>query len=1290
MKFSSRYLLYVCFVLVLLTGCNLFDQNGTGVLNPADTAVTSGNAEVRFKIILPEGNSPAIRTDLRASNSPSVLFKLGLVFPGSDGNSQTMIIQRRVNVDEEGKAEVSFTGVPETPVIGQMLIDGGSLGGKSDFHGATDLVAGENVLELAPVGSGHASDISANLMLELMKVPELIKAAPAKLVSSIQNTVQTTINSNLSGFELYQQAMTDFVAAKPFVGLTYTSIAIANDGGLFTEAGSSVNWSKTPAELWAGIADSTGLLAKRVLRQGFSEVTPPLVVFKDSAQARFALALIDPNNGQILKYFIADGNTLSHLSAVIADKDYVIAGATANGLPVVLRWNTSVSVTTGWPVSTDVAWAKEFPGTTAHAGLNFPAVEQLMFMPGVTDTLHAVVRDPASLMLGTYIVSLDGNIITRQAPPAPGEDVVWPLTVFPGNKSTTIHWDEVPGAEFYTIYWSLSAEVPTSGAGVNAISRPTRPFVHTDLQGEVTYYYRLTWTIGGVEKGPSRVASATTWVTTTQDPLYRVVYYGNYQSSGLAPLDSGWFKSGEKTTILGNLNALTRTGYVFGGWNTAPGGTGTTYQPGTEFTFTDANLTLYALWQVPGSKLTYDGNGNTAGTVPVDATSYSSGSQATIAANSGSLSKTGLSFGGWNTAADGSGTTYKPGDLISMNADTTLYALWQTTFTVTYNANGGTGTVPEDTTAYMSGNEVIVKSNSGVLTRSGFVFSGWNTAADRSGTTYQPGEKFNMGSVNLVLYAKWIANTTYAVTYDGNGNDGGNVPAGGSYLEEAVVMVAANTGNLTNGGAPFQGWNTKADGTGQAYAPDATFIMGTTAVTLYAQWQEFAGGTRTLADPYLVSNALQLNRVRNHLDKHFKQTADIDLGVAPFNSGEGWEPIGKSGLFEDFKGTYDGNFKKISNLYINRPLEDYVGLFGYISGAEIKYLTLDNAQATGKNIVGTLIGQASNSTITTCISSGNVTGSGDRSGGLIGAGASVTIHDCDSTAVVKGATMVGGLIGEVLVLTNASALTDCNAGGAVTGEYAVGGFAGNIDGKSTAITTLQTCNATGAVTGNTHSIGGLVGTNGGYAEIAYSNASGKVTAVVKNVGYTVNDVGGLVGYNYGLISNSAATGVVDGAGVGFRVGGLVGQAETGSITKCSATGNVTSESDQVGGLVGLAYVNITDSYARGSVTGKNSVGGLVGKYHSGTISRCYSSGLVTGGTDQPRVGGFAGFSDGTISGSYWDVEASGKSAGLGEGTSSVNGLNTAQMKQSSSYSGWDFNTVWAITENVYYPSLRVQ
>jgi uncharacterized repeat protein (TIGR02543 family) len=82
-------------------------------------------------------------------------------------------------------------------------------------------------------------------------------------------------------------------------------------------------------------------------------------------------------------------------------------------------------------------------------------------------------------------------------------------------------------------------------------------------------------------------------------------------------------------------------------------------------------------------------------------------------------------------------------------------------------------------------------------------------------------------------------NPTYTITYNGNGNTGGTVPADNNKYEQgAAVTVKANTGALVRTGFTFDGWNTLADGSGSSYAASgsATFVMGSAAVTLYGKW----------------------------------------------------------------------------------------------------------------------------------------------------------------------------------------------------------------------------------------------------------------------------------------------------------------------------------------------------------------------------------------------------------------------------------------------------------------------
>ena len=156
--------------------------------------------------------------------------------------------------------------------------------------------------------------------------------------------------------------------------------------------------------------------------------------------------------------------------------------------------------------------------------------------------------------------------------------------------------------------------------------------------------------------------------------------------------------------------------------------------------------------------VTYNGNGSTGGTVPVDTHTYLPGSSITLAANTGTLAKTGSSFVGWNTAADGSGISYAPGAVIAAGAaDLTLYAEWAVEYTVTYNGNGSDGgTVPVDSGTYNTGEAVTVAANSGTLTLTGSTFLGWNTAANGSGITYPVGSSFVMGEANVTLYALWV------------------------------------------------------------------------------------------------------------------------------------------------------------------------------------------------------------------------------------------------------------------------------------------------------------------------------------------------------------------------------------------------------------------------------------------------------------------------------------------------------------------------------------------------------
>jgi len=161
-----------------------------------------------------------------------------------------------------------------------------------------------------------------------------------------------------------------------------------------------------------------------------------------------------------------------------------------------------------------------------------------------------------------------------------------------------------------------------------------------------------------------------------------------------------------------------------------------------------------------------------------------------------------------------------------------------TTYAVAYTGNGNSGGVaPSDSSAYAAGATVTVLGNTGSLVNSGYTFAGWNTAANGSGTVYSAGATFSMASASVTLYAQWTALTTYTVSYAGNGNTGGTAPSdSGRYATGAMVTVLGNTGSLVNTGYSFAGWNTVANGSGTVYSAGATLSMGSSNLTLYAQW----------------------------------------------------------------------------------------------------------------------------------------------------------------------------------------------------------------------------------------------------------------------------------------------------------------------------------------------------------------------------------------------------------------------------------------------------------------------
>lgn len=293
-------------------------------------------------------------------------------------------------------------------------------------------------------------------------------------------------------------------------------------------------------------------------------------------------------------------------------------------------------------------------------------------------------------------------------------------------------------------------------------------------------------------------------------------------------------------------------------------------------------------------------------------------------------------------------------------------------------------------------------------------------------------------------------------------------------------------------------------------------------------FEGFDGGNGTCENPYLISTAEQLNVVRYFLRNHFKQIADIDLGVEPWSQGEGWEPIG--GLNSRFEGSYEGDGNTIYNLTINRPEERFIGLFGLIdNNVLVQNLNFENASIVGSSRAGVL------------------------SGGIYNSSTAKNINIVSATVVAN--QFVGSLT--ALIHDNCY-LENIYANADVTGTSFVGGIAGGL-----AVNNSILLNAyfTGTVNATDDVVGGLIGWLAATGHIYESFSTADVNGN--------SEVGGLVGrFNSSYIKNSYASGRVTGQSrAGGLIGGFLEGWLTGEIFNNFSTGEVTGEAES-GGLLG--------------------------------------------------------------------------------------------------------------------------
>ena len=232
-------------------------------------------------------------------------------------------------------------------------------------------------------------------------------------------------------------------------------------------------------------------------------------------------------------------------------------------------------------------------------------------------------------------------------------------------------------------------------------------------------------------------ADPTIWFEITSDGKFNSDYYYYGRES-------------RYVSVSGNTISLVSFGYSAGKFDYAISNGEMTITNGTIYLITD--YSPFVKLSGTTSTVTFDLNGG-SGTVPA-AWTVNTGSNITLPSG---LSTSDYTFDGWNTDASGTGTNYSAGYSYTVTGDVTLYANWEVSiYTITFNANGATsGTVP-NSRQVPTGYSTTIPDN-GDLSLVYTDFTGWNTNADGSGTTYAAGSSYApVGKMStIILYAQW-------------------------------------------------------------------------------------------------------------------------------------------------------------------------------------------------------------------------------------------------------------------------------------------------------------------------------------------------------------------------------------------------------------------------------------------------------------------------------------------------------------------------------------------------------
>lgn len=343
-------------------------------------------------------------------------------------------------------------------------------------------------------------------------------------------------------------------------------------------------------------------------------------------------------------------------------------------------------------------------------------------------------------------------------------------TIYLSAKLATV--ERVGGITYASMSYSVPA-LASYKVSYNANGGSGAPSAQTKYYGKTltlssTKPTRTGYTFKGwatSSSGSVAYASGASYTANAAVTLYavwqKITYTVKYNANGGSGAPSNQTKTYGVTLTLSTTKP-TRASYVdengstvsytFKGWATSASSSTIAYKSGASYT-ANAGITLYAVWATTTTVLTYDIVYVTGDGTDVASQVKTKGTAITL--SSTIPTRDGFTFSKWNTASDGSGTTYNVGATYSTDADLTLYAIWTPwTHTVNFNVNGGSGTTPSSFTK-TGGVDVVLPET--VPVKNNHICYAWCTNADGSGKVYYAGEVYDneQNGGTVTLYAKW-------------------------------------------------------------------------------------------------------------------------------------------------------------------------------------------------------------------------------------------------------------------------------------------------------------------------------------------------------------------------------------------------------------------------------------------------------------------------------------------------------------------------------------------------------